>query len=438
VAALLLRLLVFAVVLQKPEKMFRPDSPSYYSTALNLVDGYGYSSSSSAPYTPNIMRTPTYPFFLAFLFEIFGKNFHVVAFAQIILSVMTIVLAYYAVLRFGTQKQAFLGALLLTCSTGSVIFSNYILTETLFSWLLMIITWLLIKYHENQEGKVAVLMGILCGVLILCRPVAILFPLVVVVLYSLINQFSWRPILIHSFLFLFATVITISPWIIRNKKEANVYTISSIANFNLLYFNAVSLRAYMEGKRQDTVRNAIKEEVESELERRNLASNQKERLAYYNTKAREIILPNISTYLYIHFLQSLNTFLPHINDALELFDLTQGQRGTLSVLNQKGIFAAVDYYLGGRYWLLLLMLPILVLLGLTYLCAAAGALVLFHKKERMILTILVFVMLYFLLMTGPASIARFRLPVMTNLCILAGIGLCEIIILWKHTRKINP
>jgi hypothetical protein len=88
VAALLLRLLVFAVVLQKPEKMFRPDSPSYYSIALNLVDGNGYSSRTSAPYTPNISRTPTYPFFLAFLFEIFGKNFHVVAFAQIILSVM--------------------------------------------------------------------------------------------------------------------------------------------------------------------------------------------------------------------------------------------------------------------------------------------------------------------------------------------------------------
>jgi hypothetical protein len=142
----------------------------------------------------------------------------------------------------------------------------------------------------------------------------------------------------------------------------------------------------------------------------------------YSEWGRRIILDRPWQYLVVHLKSDLNSLLPNVTEFLELLGLTRGDRGTLSVLNQYGLWAAVRHYFGGQMWLPWLLLPLIALLGLTYLGALLGVLHLARSRAWWTLAVLGLPIVTFLLLPGAPSHPRFRVPVMPYMCLLAGVG----------------
>src|SRR5215467_5749266 len=87
-AGLFLRIALFLVAAQEPaRRLYAPDSLDYQRLAVNLIEGHGFSRDSSAPYRPDILRTPAYPGLLAALYLCGGPSPALGVFAGVLLSV---------------------------------------------------------------------------------------------------------------------------------------------------------------------------------------------------------------------------------------------------------------------------------------------------------------------------------------------------------------
>jgi len=111
---LLLRIALFLVASREPERrLYTPDSLDYQRLAVNLIEGHGFSRDSSAPYQPDILRTPAYPALLAVLYLCGGASPALGVFVGVLLSGASIFLAKRAVQTWapGARIGAVAGAL---------------------------------------------------------------------------------------------------------------------------------------------------------------------------------------------------------------------------------------------------------------------------------------------------------------------------------------
>ena len=78
----------------------------------NLANGHGYTASQTEPRVPGIFRTPGYPFFLAFIYMIFGHSYVNVYFAQAVLDSFSAVVLYRIASRYVSTEIAILSGFL--------------------------------------------------------------------------------------------------------------------------------------------------------------------------------------------------------------------------------------------------------------------------------------------------------------------------------------
>src|SRR5712692_4189553 len=83
-----------------------PDSAEYVAIAKNLESGHGFSASASAPYVPDVRRTPLYPAMLAAVFAWPHAGLRAVALANVMAGALTVFLAYVIARRFFGHASA--------------------------------------------------------------------------------------------------------------------------------------------------------------------------------------------------------------------------------------------------------------------------------------------------------------------------------------------
>ena len=437
--ALLLRGLFLALVSPEPERLLHRDSDSYIKPAFAMLAGQGFSLGSEPPVTPYAVRTPVYPLFIAAMYTVTGENLLVPAGVQVVLSAIIVALTYFLGRQLLSDEEAYLSGWLVAFSLTSMVYALYLMTETLFTLLFLAMNLALLRYYRSGKTYWLVITGGLAGVSILCRPAALFYPFVVMLLLLLFDDRNWRKRAQAAVLSLLVTVAVVAPWVIRNYLLLGIPTVSTISSYNLLYYNAVSLEAEVRGLGETDVRTQMYERVNEVLEPQGIENNPDEAGAVqlYQTWARDIILTHPFLYAYIHLKSDLNSLLPSITEFFELLGVTQGGKGTLSVLNQHGVIAATQHYFGDKVWVIGLVLPLLALLGLTYLGAVIGVGLLIKRKDWFTLFLLLMPLLYFLLLPGAPSHPRFRVPVMPYLCLLAGIGLWQLWWLVRQKKKLN-
>jgi len=424
--ALLLRGIMLVVVSTHPERLFHRDTGSYLRPALNLLAGHGFSQQEALPFTPDARRTPVYPLFVALLYGVFGQHPLLVAGGQVLISALTAGLAYLLGTRLLPEREARLGGLLLALSLGSIVYSLFFLTETLFTALLLGMSYALVVYRERRQKRWLIGAGLMGGMAMLCRPIALFYPLVAAPLVEFAHRGRWRETILAALLLLGTAALVVAPWLLRNYQLTRSLTLSTISSRNLLLYNAVSLEADLRNVGQAQVRAEKVQRLEQELARQGGADDDALQVRLYKEWSRKIILAHPWRYLYVHLKNDLNSLLPNVTEFLELLGVTQGGKGTLSVLNQYGLWAAVRHYFGGQVWLLGLLLPLVGLLGLTYLGMLVGLIILAQRRPGFALAPLLLPVAYFLLVPGAPSHPRFRVPAMPYICLLAGTGLVVI------------
>lgn len=434
-AAFLFRLAMFLVVAGHPERAYRRDAYTYLRPAVNLIEGRGFSDRQQPPFTPSATRTPVYPLFIAGLYTLFGQNVLVIAFVQVLLDTLSAVLVTLLGLRLVSARAARFGGLGYALSLGAAVHTVFILTETLFTLILLSAVLSLSLYREGKRRRWLIGGGILTGLAVLIRPIALFLPLMALTFIWMADPTKRRRFIASGFVYLAAVVVVVAPWVMRNYRAMGSATVSTISGQYILFYNAASLRAEMEGISQTQARETIQDEVNAELLARGWMGEEALTARLYTQWGREIILSAPGRYVYVHLKNDLNSLLPNITDFLELVGVTQGGVGTLSVLNQDGLLAAVDHYFEGKTWLLWTLTPFMALLGLVYLGAAVGIGVQILHWRWYALALLILPAAYLLLLPGAPSNPRFRVPAMPYLCLLAGTGLAYILERYRGRRQ---
>ena len=183
------------------------DAKEYDTLGIFLSQGKGYVNVSGEP---TAYRPPIYPLFLGAIYFIAGHNLLWVRLFQAFMGAAICVLAYLIAIKIFNEKIATLSGVLCCLYPPLVVDVSQIMTETLFSFLLMLGIWLLI----SRRGSVYLLLsGFVFSLALLTRPFLVFF--LPFVCYWLILRYKdgapkKMAILIAGIL------IALLPWTIRN------------------------------------------------------------------------------------------------------------------------------------------------------------------------------------------------------------------------------
>jgi len=219
---LLLLLLALAVrvgfVVAFPDPL---EETRYRPIAVNILEGNGFSSDTSAPYRPSEAAVPAYPLFIAAVYAVFGHNVSAVMWLQVVLDLATCLLV--AFLSFSLAPERLKSSAALWALTIYGIFAwpafvwvarVYAETSTIFFTMVAIALCALALRKGSRYWFGA---GLACGLAILTRPDSVLL-LIAIVLFLLIQLARERQRRFASgvFAFCLAVGLVLAPWVIRN------------------------------------------------------------------------------------------------------------------------------------------------------------------------------------------------------------------------------
>lgn len=212
-----------------------PDSFTYLTPALGVLHGHGFETEDM----PETLRTPGYPMFLLPFLALKASDWSIVA-VQHLLDALLAVAIYVLARRAGANRiGAIAGALVLAFDTITIHYANKILTETLSAVIIFAMVFLVL-YRRTTPWLA--LIGLLCGALVLVRPVAIAYFVVVALWLAYVRV---RPMAIVAFVL--AALLPPIAWASRNAAETGVFTISPVGSMNLLMHRAAGALAMEDG-----------------------------------------------------------------------------------------------------------------------------------------------------------------------------------------------
>lgn len=205
------------------DKPFRADSIQYYKTAYNLRRYGVYShviaetgGQEAAP-QPDAFMTPGYPLFLAFFVDAppNPQTYAAVLGAQALLATLAVLLTLL-LFRALSVWVAVPAALLAALSPHLISAATYVLSETLFSVLLILSLLALSLQARAERGYLPALLGggLLLGLAALTRPVVEFFPVAVV--FLLFVSYGRRKAMQGAAVLLLGFCLAWGPWVARN------------------------------------------------------------------------------------------------------------------------------------------------------------------------------------------------------------------------------
>jgi hypothetical protein len=119
------------------------------------------------------------------------------------------------------------------------------------------------------------------------------------------------------------------------------------------------------------------------------------------------------------------TLIPDVPSLLENMGLTKGGRNTFDVLNKKGVFAALESYFDGKYWLIALAAPLLFIAGFTYLLACGRLFEAIRSLDYRFVLLFLLCAVFYVFIPNPVTMPRYQLPALPLLSLMAGWTLLE-------------
>jgi 4-amino-4-deoxy-L-arabinose transferase-like glycosyltransferase len=221
-AGLLFRV-VFISVHERPPFS---DEKEYDQLAYNLATKATYAYDTS----PTAYRPIGYPILLSVIYYYFGHQIIVMKLLQALADVM-ISFFVYLLLAGHPERTRVLGAALWAFFVPAVFYSNLLLSETVFTFLFVLIAWILSRKYVGSTWQ-AVVLGALIGILTLIKPTIVIF---VLMLPLLMRQFEIP--LRKLYPMAIALVLVLSPWLVRNYLVFGEFALSSNGGVNLMIGN---------------------------------------------------------------------------------------------------------------------------------------------------------------------------------------------------------
>ncbi len=203
--SLALRALVIANMLDA--KLFA-DMQEYHDRAMHLL--------KTGTLFPDAFRVPLYPMFIAGVFKVFGPNLLAVRLAQALLGTSSVALTYFLARRVVPSRAALAAAFIVAVYPALLLYSAYLMAETLFSFLavLTLVLWL------KRRAWAAVAAGVVLGAAMLTRSVglALIGGIVIAEVWRAVMRRDAidRAALTHLAALFAGVALAMMPWVARN------------------------------------------------------------------------------------------------------------------------------------------------------------------------------------------------------------------------------
>lgn len=189
------------------------DEEVYDLLAKNLILGLGY---GYAPGELISWRPPLYPFFLAGIYAIFGRNLLVVKIIQALLSAIACFFIFKVSEEIYDCKVARISLLVSACYPLLIYWNKFLLTESLYVFLITFLIWQMLIVAKTNLIKYQVVCGITLGIACLTRPETLFYLPIFLLWMAFYRKDSWRAYFKRSAVVFIVMTLTIFPWSLRN------------------------------------------------------------------------------------------------------------------------------------------------------------------------------------------------------------------------------
>jgi hypothetical protein len=378
---------------------YTADSQGYITPASSLLEGKGFADAAGDPDT---LRTPGYPLLIVpFIWGHVGIQYLILLqhLLRVAVILATCIFAWWLT---GSRRQAFLAALAMCLDLPFLRYTNYIMTETLFTVVLsavLLLLWLESK-DMQRPGLRCVATGFLAGALVLIRPIALFF-FVPVAAYLLLTRKSHK--LRAAVVFVAAFACTPMLWAARNYHGTGYFTVSSISGYSVQFRGAGVLAINDPG---DFYSNLDKRSIElAELTCRDWQSRYGRSCAQMSVPEKSKVYASYGSKI---IFQHPLAYAKVVARGLGVTMLA-GSPASLSKLT------GMSFNLASRV-LLFYTLP-----AFSFSIVGLWA---FWRSHRPFFWLALFTCMYFVgIAAGPESFARFRVPIMPVYAVLIASGI---------------
>jgi hypothetical protein len=330
---------------------------------------------------------------------------------------------------FPGTRAVFYAAWLYALEPISILYTVRVMPETLFVLLLLCVIERLLSFYASGKLAPVAIAGVFLAAATFVRPVSyyLIFALATGLAFTAprVRQLWWKA----PAVLLVCALPWLAAWQMRNYVETGYSGFSSIVEKNLYFYQSAEVTAELAhislGAQQARL-GYLDDASYLALHPEQRAWTQAKRLAYMHSHALQILSEHRALYLRTHFAGvAVVAFTPCATELLQLLRLyPNGAVMPHRILNE-GVLSSLLRVLqaepvtAGAMILLELLLLALYAAAIYGLCRGRG-----KTLPNLLLSA---VALYFLLISGGAqAVGRYRVPVMPELCILAGAGLAAL------------
>jgi len=235
---------------QFPDMVFDPDSWDYTVPANYLLE-FGEFRENEIAFTWR--RTPGYPMFLAINYFLFGAGNHLSSVViQNFVFVGSVFIVGYLAKKLGGWLAAYIAAGLYLLDFTSFYYTNVLLTETLFTFLVLLVVLLLSKAFDGKVPRYGMLMsaGFVLTVATYIRPASLYYFLVAAFFAGALTFYKtqkWRPIFLSIGLVILPWIVLGGSWYMRNLDKFDQFKFTT-QQVDILDLRSSNMIADIEGR----------------------------------------------------------------------------------------------------------------------------------------------------------------------------------------------
>lgn len=217
------------------------DARAYDDIAINIMEGFGFKEdrSKSFEFDTSIVRAgPSYEYFLAGAYKIFGHHYEVIWILQAFLHALTAFLVYslgVKIFQENGKKIGLIAAVFIGLHPDLIEISAMLMTETFYLFFITLVIWLFVKLFAGPDKlRYTIFLSLTTAVAILSRPPVILFVPIILVYYFINKRYK------SAIIFLAGIGLVLAPWVIRNYLIYHQFILTTmIGEYNLWVGNTL-------------------------------------------------------------------------------------------------------------------------------------------------------------------------------------------------------
>lgn len=412
----------------------------YFELSKSLIDGNGFTWSTEAPFQPNPLRTPIYPFFIAGILLLFG-SYWAVLIIQLFISGLIPLLGMAIVDKvISSKKISIIVGVLLAIEPYSTLFSSIFYTETLFIFLFLVFLFFFFKYFKDPSYRNIIWSSLFFGLAVLTKPTVQYLPVIIpIFIFWHFRKSISKKTIIQIVVFLSIFILTISSWLYRNYEEFGVVGMSAQPAFNLYTYLVPSVLSIANDTSFSIENKKIMETKDFHWDNITLSNSK-----YYISESLNILKEHKIALIKLSG-TSLLTFFTH-DGMLTVFGYAGYRPPT--TLSKPALFLLLkspkEFFIVAKG---LIMSPFILVLLVRILWILITTLFIFGVfkmfKDKKANTLIVFALLLIAYFAGTTMInglginARFRMPINTFIFMFAIYGYFSLINFIRKKKKLK-